>query len=401
MNRFLTVLISLAIPISASAAVFQAAGGDDELFTVSVPVQDDLYVAGGLVHVNEMVAGDLIIAGGEIEVSGDINQDVIAAGGAVNLRGHVFDDVRAVGGEMEIAGTVGDDLIIAGGNIRLTKDAVIEGDAYVFGGLLIIDGLVKGNLRTAGGDVILTGNVNGDIDVNSDAFQIEGVVKGNAQVISEEAKVGENAFIAGDLEYWISDDNEPYANKVGGAINYNPELRAVTKDILETTAKGAFKVALMAIFGYSLLAAALFILVMLLITKTYFNDCSMKAIKTPGRSALIGLLYFVCTPVIGVLFLITVIGIPISLFIFMMYGFMIFFAKPLTAIVLAKSTEIRYRKKKKWGKKKIFFVSLGYFIALKVIGIIPVIGWVLVLIGVLIAFGAMLDTDWEKWKKVS
>jgi len=126
----------------------------------------------------------------------------------------------------------------------------------------------------------------------------------------------------------------------------------------------------------------------------------MKAIKAPGRSALIGLLYFVVTPVIGVLFLITVIGIPISLFIFIMYGFMIFFAKPLTAIVLAKSTEIKYAKKK-WGKTKVFFSSLGYFIALKFIGIIPVIGWILVMIGVFIAFGAMLDTDWEKWKKVS
>ncbi|HCI03765.1 MAG: hypothetical protein QF755_05370 [Candidatus Peribacteraceae bacterium] len=401
MKRSIALLFSLLIPVTAFAAVFQAAGGDDELFTVSVPIQDDLYVAGGLVHVNESVAGDLIIAGGEIEVSGDINQDVIAAGGSVNIRGRVNDDVRAAGGEMEIAGTVGDDLIIAGGNIRITKGAVIEGDAYVFGGLLIIDGLVKGNLRTAGGDVILTGNVNGDIDVNSDHFQIEGVVKGDAQVISEEAKVGENAFIAGDLEYWMAKDSDPYSSKVGGTAKFNPELRAVTKDVFEATAKGALKVALMAIFGYSLLAAVLFIFIMLLITKTYFNDCSMKAIKAPGRSALIGLLYFVVTPVIGVLFLITVIGIPISLFIFMMYGFMIFFAKPLTAIVLAKSTEIRYGKKKKWSKTKIFFASVGYFIALKVIGIIPVIGWILVMIGVFIAFGAMLDTDWEKWKKIS
>ena len=121
--------------------------------------------------------------------------------------------------------------------------------------------------------------------------------------------------------------------------------------------------------------------------------------KTPWKCLLYGFLYFVLLPVIAIVFLITIIGFPIALLLFAMYGFVIFFAKPLTALVLARWTELYY--KKKWGKVTIFFVSIGLYVLLKLIGLVPVVGWIIVLLLILLAFGALLETKIEKWKKIA
>ncbi len=112
---------------------------------------------------------------------------------------------------------------------------------------------------------------------------------------------------------------------------------------------------------------------------------------------LYGLLYFVVVPFIATLLLITIIGLPIAVFIFLSYGFAIFFAKPLTALVLAKWTEQKY--KKKWGKPLFFFVSVGIYILLKLISLVTIVAWITVLAVVLIAFGALIETKFEIWKK--
>jgi len=402
MKRLTSVILSMSIALSAApafAAVFQVAKDDDELFSVSIPIQDDLYVAGGLVHVNETVAGDLHIAGGEVTIIGDVKGDLIGVGGSVNVDGNVWDDVRIAAGEVKIQGTIGDDLIIAGGNVRIEHDAVIDGDAYVFGGMLIVDGTVKGNLKMAGGNMVLSGVVNGDVDVNGGNFQLNGEIGGNAIAVSDEANVGSDASIAGNLEYWVPYKTNPYEEVVKGETTLNKDLRAVKKEVMEKTALGAMKVALLAIFGFMLLSSALFILLMIAITKNYFKDAGKKVMKTPWMCMLKGLMYFVLMPIIAFLFLVTVIGFPISLLLFFSYGFALFFAKPLTALVIAGWAQQYY--KKKWGKIAFFFVAVGFYILLKLLVMVPVIGWIIVLAIILIAFGALVETKFEKWKKIA
>jgi len=402
MKRCLSLLAALSLMLGAApafAAVFQAAEDDDELFTVTIPVQDDLYVAGGLVHINEKIDGDLIIAGGEVEVKGDVTGDLIGAGGSVIINGNVDDDVRAAGGDIKINGTVGDDLIIAGGNIRVGSDAVIEGDAIIFGGMIIMDGVVKGNLRSFGGNVVLSGTVNGDVDLRTDMVQLVGSIRGNAVIVGQEANVGDQASIEGNLEYWVPYDENPYEGIVGGETVFNGDLRGFDKsDVVNTTFFGAMKVAMLAFLGYTLLSATLFILLMVLTTNMYFTKAAKKVRKAPWKCLLWGLLYFILTPIIAVLFVATIIGIPIAFFIFALYGFAIFFAKPLTAMIAAKWFAVKAKKKQ--GKVSFFFMSILAYIILKLLGLIPIVGWIVVFVAVLFAFGALLETKMEIWKKV-
>ncbi|MBU0458733.1 hypothetical protein KJ652_01625 [Patescibacteria group bacterium] len=400
MKRSLTAILTLLIPVTAFAATFQVANEDDELFSVNVPVRDDLYVAGGLVHVKETVGGDLIIAGGEVTITGDIKEDVIGAGGKIEINGTVGDDVRVAGGDIVISGTVTDDLIVAGGNVRITKDAIIQGDAFVFGGMLLIDGAIKGNLKSAGGNVILSGKVWGDADINSEEFQMEGSVGGNIKFVSKGLTVGGNANVGGDADYWTDEDDSTFKSIVGGSAFLNPDLKGKEKDISKATYMGALKIALLAFVGFALLSGALIILILVWSTNSFFKEAAKKIEKSSGGCLVTGLLYFVMVPVVGLLLLISIIGIPIAFFMFVMYGFVIFFAKALTAVVFAQWFVIY--NKKKWGKVGIFFMSLLIFVLLKVISLsVPFIGWLAVLLLVLMAIGAIAKTKMEVWKKYS
>jgi len=399
MKRYARTILSLTIALSATtafAATFQAAKDDDELFMVSVPVRDDLYVAGGLVQVKEEIGGDLIIAGGEVTIIGDVEEDIFAGGGRITLEGNVGDDVRMAGGDIDIRGTIEDDLIVAGGTVRLSEGSVVKGDAVIAGGMLVIDGIIKGNITVGGGQVYLAGTVEGDALVEVESLQLDGEIVGNAKIVSKEVTVKEGASIGGNLEYW-STEVDPYAGIVGGDTFMNPDLKKSKKAIADKTFLGAAKVALLAYFGFTLLSAALVILILILATNKFPKEAAKLVQKTPWKSLFIGLAFFVMTPIVALLFLISIIGAPIAFFLFLMYGFAIFFAKALTAFILASFIALHY--KKKWGKVALFFVSIAFLVLLKLLTFVPVIGWIINLVFILIAFGALLQVKMDVWKK--
>lgn len=398
MKRLLSVLVtsSLLIPAIAFAATFQAAKDDDKLLSISIPIRDDLYVAGGLVQVKETIEGNLVVAGGEITVTGDVEEDIIAAGGRITIEGNVGDDIRIAGGDIEIRGIVSDDLIVAGGTVRISEDAVINGDAIVAGGMLVIDGTIGGNIKVAGGQVYLVGTVEGDALVEVESLQMNGSIKGNARIVTKEVTVEEGASIGGDLEYW-SKEIDPYSGIVSVDTFMNPDLDRSKKEFGDATFLGAAKVAFLAYFGFTLLSAALVILILVLATNKFPKKAAKLVQKTPWKSLFIGLAFFVMTPIVALPFLISVIGAPIALLLFFVYGFAIFFAKALAAFILASFIALQY--KKKWGKVALFFVSIALFVLLKLLTFVPVIGWIINLVFILIAFGALLQVKMNVWKK--
>ncbi|MBU0766473.1 hypothetical protein KKF55_01650 [Patescibacteria group bacterium] len=398
MKRFSSALItlSLLVPVVAFAATFQAAKDDDKLFMVSVPVWDDLYVAGGLVQIKETIGGDLVIAGGEITITGNVEEDIIAGGGRITIDGNVGDDIRVVGGDIEIRGTVSDDLIVAGGTVRITEDAVINGDAIVAGGMLVIDGTIKGNITVGGGQVYLAGTVEGDALVDVESLQLNGEILGKAKIVSKEVTVQEGASIGGDLEYW-STEVDPYAGIVSGDTFMNPDLKRSKKVMSDKTFFGAAKVALIAYFGFTLLSAALIIFILVIATNKFPKEAAKLVDKKPWKSLFMGLAFFVITPFVALLFLISIIGAPIALLIFLIYGFAIFFAKALTAFIFASFISLYY--KKKWGKVALFFVAIAFLVLLKLLTFVPIIGWIINLVFILIAFGALIQMKMDIWKK--
>ncbi len=111
----------------------------------------------------------------------------------------------------------------------------------------------------------------------------------------------------------------------------------------------------------------------------------------------------VTVPVMGssfaLLLIISVIGLPLGLFVLFGYLFSIFFALSLTAIVLARWLE--RRRLSEWGQTAVFFASLGLFVALEVLAMVPLLGWLIVAVLACGAFGALVVTEWQVYRQVA
>ncbi|MBI5794645.1 hypothetical protein HZA87_06245 [Candidatus Uhrbacteria bacterium] len=386
------IVASLFLPVVALAAMEIVQQPDG----VWVTHGDDVYATGGQVTLSEPVRGDVFVMGGTINEKARIGGDLFAAGGTVTVDGNVLGDLRVTGGSVFINKEIGGDVIVAGGNLIFGGDAIVGGDVLIAGGVVTVDGTLRGDLSVHSGDVTVAGSVLGDTDIRTERFTFTGQLQGDATLSAEQWYVGDKARVSGVLNYWQPSGERDFTGVARGKVTYDPDLQRK-----ERSPKAPL-VAVGAIFAavsiFSLLSGALLIALLLLATKTFFRDAAKKLRAAPGLSLLTGFLYFLLTPVIVLIFFLTIIGIPLGLLLMTGYVFSVAFSKPLTAIVLAKWME-GSRGKPLHGVL-VFLLSVGILIILKLLIVVPFLGWVLMLVAVCGAFGAVAMTKFEKFKKI-
>lgn len=394
----LAFLLAL-VPLSAHAAIIQA--GED--LSIVIPLNDDLYAAGGTIMINPSIKGDVVLAGGKINVKGIIEQDLILAGGNVMIQGIVQDDVRAAAGTAHVEASVGDDLILFGGDIVIDQGTVVKGDLRIMAGSAYIYGKVEGDLYVRSGVVKFYGDVAGNADIQSDELDFHGAVDGDAKLSSLDLHIANDSSIGGNLRYWQPSGEYAFtAATVGGDALFDEKLALEIFDNIEDTAVDAVKLIVLGWAAYGILSAALFILMLMLMTRKFFPDCAKTLSKKPDVSFAYGLLYFVATPMIAVIFLLSLIGIPIGLAIIASYLFAVLFSKSITALVLAHWCAYQKTKgsKKTWGGLWIFLLAVVLYVLLTLLILIPIVGYIALGAIVMLACGSVVHTKLERFKKV-
>lgn len=390
----LTLLLCVVITAPVSGAMIK--GG--ESLSIDEEIDDDLYIAGGYLDIMEDIGGDLMAAGGEIFIRGDVEEDLTVVGGKIYIQGEVGDDVRVAGGEVRITGSIDDDLFVTAGRVEISEDATIGGDLRIAGGDVYINGTVKGDIDVRGGRIIIRGNVGGNIDAEADLIAIHAIIKGESKLVADEIGIGSTASFSNDVEYWQKEgqiDLTPNLDGAGAA--FNPKLARSSVGRKDKAISHFLSVAFFTNLVFSILFASFFILVFALFTKNMFTDAAKQLKKNLGKSMFTGFLYFVVTPVAILLLLISIIGIPISLFSGVLYGFSIYFAKPITAMVAARFIELK--KGKKNGTWRFIGLSIALYLLLKIVSYIPILGWIVVILAVLTAYGSVILMKWEKFHK--
>lgn len=397
---FLTALLS-TLTLPALAATFRTG----ETVKVSTPLNDNAYVFGGQVTVDQTVGKDLVTGGGNVLVAADVREDLLAGGGTVIVQGDVGGDIRVAGGTVMVTGSVGGDIVSMGGTVTLMNSASVRGDIVAAGGDINLGAAsVGGDVLVRGSNVRLDSLVKGNLDIQAEDVTILGSVDGTSVVAAKNITLGADARLMRGVRYWSDKGEQQFAGsqeQVRGDIVYDPTLRPLAGKAMDNKEKivgAAVLTAVIGVGGFLLLSAALVILLLVLLTQTFFLDSARFLAKKTWTSFLYGFLFFAATPVVVFLFLISIIGIPVALFIGAMYVFAIVFANPLTAIVLARTVELR--RGAKWGKPMIILVSVLFYIALKIVHLIPIVGWMICAVTVCFAYGAVLATKWNKWTKV-
>ncbi|MDI6902473.1 MAG: hypothetical protein QMC77_01895 [Methanocellales archaeon] len=320
-----------------------------------------ILMRGGTIVIDGIINGDLIAAGGTVKISGTVNGDVIAAGGTLTIGGSVADDIRIVGGNIEIDGFVEDNAMIFGGNIAVGEGSHIGRDLNVGGGNVEIYGDVGGDLDGGGGNIKLAGTIGGDVSLSSD------------NVI----KVLPSAEIKGNFDY---------SSKVSAEIPENTVMGKITHKIpTEPAPKKAFESPILSkLWGFLSLLVVGIIIVSFAprLTLQVHNTILTSFWKSIG----VGFLFLIVVPILSIILLVTIIGIPVALIILVSYIIALYVSKVFVGFSLG---QIILERLKKETKSLIWPLAMGLLL-IALVTSIPVIGFFVSLICIVLGFGALL-----------
>ncbi len=101
--------------------------------------------------------------------------------------------------------SISSDMAVLGGSVTIEKGATVEGDLVVVGGAVYANGTVEGDLAAIGGSVFL-----------------DGTVEGSLQVVGGMASMGKEALVEGDIDTLAASLQQEDGARVEGEVRNAP-----------------------------------------------------------------------------------------------------------------------------------------------------------------------------------
>ncbi|MDO8564966.1 MAG: polymer-forming cytoskeletal protein [bacterium] len=276
----------LALPVLLHAADFNLT--DSYFLKGGEATVDDVYTIGSSAVFSGRVGGDAISIGNNTRADGEIAQDALFVGERVTLLGTTSDDARLVGVSITLAGRVEDDAVLVGGSAVIEKAGSIGGNVYAAGNEVTIEGRVHGNVRAVGRIVRIGGQIEGDVEVWGDVA------------------LGSETVIEGDFIYHAKQEIQiPAGAQISGRVLFDEEGGGgIALPFGRDTLSGFFSLELL-----MELALGFFLL---LLVRERLEETLLDAVSAFWRRVLRGVLIMLLIPIASILFLVSVVGIPVA-----------------------------------------------------------------------------------------
>lgn len=359
--KYAVIILLLAVPMLSLAAEFR--GGEQLSIGKDEKIVNDVYMAGGSVMSAGSVSGDLIVAGGNIVITGDIGADLIAVGGNVNILSNIGDDVRVGGGTIVVNGGIKGDLMIGGGQVTVSGSG-IGGDMVVGGGNVRIDAPVEGNLIVGGGSIYINSSI-----------------KGNVEIKAQKITLGKNAVIFGNLTYKSS---EELIQETGAIVKGTVDFKVLTE---KTVPLQVFKNILSAFILWKFFALLVCALVVGLVMRRFSKETVTLATKCPLFELGKGIIAMIVMPVISIILLVTLVGIPFGIMGLLAFIIMMLSAWIMTPIIVGSIVFRYFSKKELEISWKTIILGVCLYMLL---GLVPFIGGFIQTFLLFLSFGVIV-----------
>jgi hypothetical protein len=374
MKRRVSGAALLALGLATITGCSVQIEGDD---SIAQQFGSDYVGAGGMVNVTEPIAGDAFLAGGRVAIATEVQGDLVVAGGEVSLGGAVGDDLYGAGGNVQLDAIVTGNARLAGGDVTVGPATVVAGTVNLTGGRVQFDGNTHQNLRASGGSVRINGEVHGDV-----------VVRAEELLVGPDTRIGGRLVFRGPAEPEIAEG----AVIVGGVDFQRKSARGILDDASGHARDAVLGVGAFLSFVGLFLAAALFLVM--------FPNFAAAAAAVVGRKPLqsigLGLAFVACVPFLGVVLLITVIGIPLALLLVPIYLLLLFLGWATVALFVAQRGLDTLRP----GRHSTMALRLlALFLALVALWLlrqVPLVGGLLAFVALLAGIGAFV---WQAWNR--
>ncbi len=318
-------------------------------------INESLFIGGNSVNVDGTVNGDVICGGQDIEITGVVNGDVICAGQSIVISGTVNGNVRVAGQSVRLSGSVDRNVNIFGQHITVSSGSAILGEMFVGGQNADIDGTIAKKLSGGAQSMNINGTV-GDVDVHTQSLVI-----------------GSTAIIQNNLTY-TSKATAEIARKEsiqGNVVKHNPPVQNKKKAQTTQTQQREWRTFWGMAKVTSLLSHILLALLVIYFLSKQTKSASLAMQERVGPSFGWGALILILTPPLIVLFIITIIGIPLAMILLLLYFFSFFVSSLLSSLVVGRLLLQQF-----WADKKengYWAVAIG-MVVLALINAVPFIG---------------------------
>ncbi len=368
-TTILACLAVLLLPLAASA--YSVKNSDSIYVSKDEIIQGNLYAAGSTINIDGKVTGDVFCAGQSININGDVEGDVFCAGQSININGKIGGSLRVAGNSINLNGQVARNGVAIGASIVTAASSTIGWDLLVLGNAYVLRGGIGRDLYGNAGKVNLAGQIGGNVDIKF------GEQKNNDQPLT----IAGTAKINGDVKY-TSTNNAVIENGsvIKGQTVHNLPKVAARKNNLSNL--GWWWGKLISIFSA---------LVIGLVLISFWREPIIKItdlmLAKIGPSFGWGIIALLLTPIIAIILLITIIGIPLSLILMALWLVALCLSKILAGILIGRGLLNNY-----WPKQKDSLISamiIGVAIAY-IIFSLPIIGGFISLLAMLWGLGGIM-----------
>lgn len=325
---------------------------------------------------DKTIDDDLYITGNSVQIDGTVNGDVYAAAQNVTIRGTVTGDVFAAGQSVDIQGTVKGSVRAAGSSVRISR-ATIGGSVSLFGQVTNVDSDVSigGGLNVIASTAAIEGAVGRGITGTASVLKVGGPVGKNVEVATDSLSLEPKAAIAGDLRYQSGVD----VQKQPGAVVSGSTKRTEAEKASEKNNTGLKTVAA----AWTFLSMLILGLLILRFAPTASTGTAGIVLARPIIGGVVGLTALIVAPVVSIMLLFTVIGIPLGLMLGAAYLAGLYLAQIPVALAVG---ELFYRGQPKRPNRYIL-LTLGLLILI-LISVLPIVGALVQFFAVMIGFGS-------------
>lgn len=363
-----TIIIVFAMPIALaneSNGISNTKLGKDEV------IDGIGFFYGDNVVIEGKVNGTTIVFAQRVFVDGTIDGDLFIAAQNISIDGKVSGNVYIAGQEVEVS-TVANDIFLAGQDIIVNKEAKVERDLLAASNTITNAGEIGRNFNASAGKVIINGRVGNEVNLRTDEIYLQSraSIEGDFNYTGKnQAKIDKQAKIIGDTKWKFYDGKEENIIKKDFNRSYTIRMNKTQSIIFN--------------FISSILAYLLVWFIIIKIRKNFFQRTVATLTEKPVKIMGIGLLSLIVVPIISIIFMITIIGIPLGILLIMLYGISIYISGIIVAIYIGekvmKDFEIFNRYRDLW----VFIKGIV------IIAILNRISFISVLVGLLVTIAGL------------
>lgn len=319
--------------------------------------QGSTFLAGDEVRIDGTIDGDLYVAADTVTVNGSVNGDIIGFARNLMISGPVQGDVRAFAQIVRFKGPVSGSATIGSESLYLEKQATIGRDLVAGCSTANLDGLINGSIFGGMENLFLNGSV--AKNVNTYVVMLD---------VADGASIGGNLTYISETKGYISENAH-----IGGYNVWKPE------PVKTDTAKPSSP---LSIGGFLISLAG--ILIIYWVAKKACPDFWDKLVQ-PARDRVlpataIGLLLLIAAPILAIITMITVVGIPLGIIMLITYGILLYVSKLVASIYLADLLKVKYNLEQQW----LWFAVL---VALMLVMHVPYVGWIITFVVLSLGLG--------------